>query len=136
MPVGWVFEDSLRDSALLRFLAGFVPYVTMLVDADSNEVVVLRMGENELSHTLQLNSAKPQPPRRHNNFLYLDMGIGLVFVVDLAGQPAVEDWKDIREKQGYYLPEDSDFADFDHETAAPIPEGIGLFLIRFRESDG
>ncbi|MNY71241.1 hypothetical protein D3C86_2095380 [compost metagenome] len=56
------------------------------------------------------------------------MGIGLVFVVDLAGQPAVEDWKDIQKKQGYYLPEDSDFADFDHETAAPIPEGIGLFF--------
>lgn len=42
----------------------------------------------------------------------------------------MEDWKGLREKQGYYLPEDSDFADFDHETAAPIPEGIGLFLIR------
>jgi hypothetical protein len=128
MPVGWMFEDSLRDSALLRFLAGFVPHVTMLVDADSNEVVLLRMGENELSHTLELNSAKPQPPRRHNNYLYLDMGIGLVFVVDLAGQPPVEDWNDLRAKQGYYLPEDSDFADFDHETAAPIPEGIGLFF--------
>lgn len=58
----------------------------MLVDADSNEVVVLRMSENECSHTLKLNSAKPQPPRRHNNYLYLDMGIGLVFAVDLAGQ--------------------------------------------------
>lgn len=89
MPVGWMFEDSLRNSALLRFLAGFVPHVTMLVDADSNEVVVLRMGENELLYTLKLNSAKPQPPRRHNNYLYLDMGIGLVFVVDLAGQPPV-----------------------------------------------
>lgn len=79
MPVGWIFEDSLRDSALLRFLAGFVPYVTMLVDADSNEVVVLRMSENECSHTLKLNSAKPQPPRRHNNYLSYGYGhwIGL-----------------------------------------------------------
>ncbi|MNN67413.1 hypothetical protein D3C81_1830460 [compost metagenome] len=86
------------------------------------------MAQNELIHKLVLNSAQPQPPRRANNYLYLDIGSGLVYVVNLRVQPPVKDRKGFKDAAVYFLAEGSEFADFNHETAERIPEGRGLFI--------
>ena len=128
LPLGWQFDDSLRHSVALRFLAGFAPNLTITVDQDTNEVVMLHLSQKELIHTLDLKSAQPQPPRRRGDHLYLDIGHGLVYVVNLRGQPPVTDRKGFQDAVVYFLAEGSGFADFNHETAERIPEGRGLFF--------
>lgn len=113
LPLGWQFDDSLRHSVALRFLAGFAPNLTITVDQGTNEVVMLHLSQKELIHTLNLKSAQPQPPRRMGDHLYLDIGRGLVYVVNLREQPPVtdrKDWKGFQDAAVYFLAGDSEFA--------------------------
>ncbi|WP_054939926.1 hypothetical protein [Paenibacillus ihuae] len=128
LPLGWQFDDSLKHSVALRFLAGFAPSLTITVDRDTNEVIMLHMSQEELIHKLNLKSAQPQPPRRMGDHLYLDIGHGLVYVVNLRGQPPVKDRKGFQDAEVYFWAEGSEFTDFNHETAERIPEGRGLFI--------
>ncbi len=123
LPLGWQFDDSLRHSLALRFLAGFAPNLTITVDQDTNEVVLLHLSQKELIHTLNLKSAQPQPPRRMGDHLYLDIGRGLVYVVNLREQPPVtdrKDWKGFQDAAVYFLAERREYADFNHERAERI----------------
>ncbi|AIQ51932.1 hypothetical protein [Paenibacillus sp. FSL R7-0331] len=127
MPLGWQFEDSLRHSPALRFVAGFTPNLTMSVDENSNEVILLNITENELTHKLYLQGAQPQPPRRVDHYLYLNVGHRLVYVVNLLVQPVITKWEGFADAKLYSLGEDTDFADFDPGTAECL-EGTSLFF--------
>lgn len=127
MPLGWPFDDSLRHSAALRFVAGFAPNLTLSVDEYSNEVILLNIAAKEPVHKLYLPSAQPQPPRRVNHYLYLNVGHGLVYVVNLLVQPVITKWESFADAKLYSLGENTDFADFEPGTAECL-EGISLFF--------
>jgi hypothetical protein len=116
MPLGWLFDDSLRDSIALRFFAGFVPSLTLVIDSDSNQVITLQMSREEFRHPVMLNTVKSKLPRRNKDCLYLDIGMGLIYVVNL------------KESTVYRLAEDEEFEGFNHENGEPIPEGVGFFF--------
>ncbi|QWU13615.1 hypothetical protein SAMN04487895_103292 [Paenibacillus sophorae] len=128
LPTGWTFDDSLRDSAALRFFAGFVPCLSLVIDADSNEVITLHLSREESRHQIRLNSARPNPPRRNKDHLYLDIGRGLVYVINLTGQSPILNWDELKESTIYRLPKDQKYAEFDHEYGERLPEGRGLFF--------
>ncbi|AIQ12805.1 hypothetical protein [Paenibacillus durus] len=128
LPTGWIFDDSLRDSAALRFFAGFVPCLTLVIDADSNEVITLQLSREESRHQIRLNSARPNPPRRNKDHLYLDIGRGLVYVINLAGQSPILNWDELKESTIYSLSKNQKYAEFDHEHGVSLPEGRGLFF--------
>ncbi|MDT3426382.1 hypothetical protein J2Z22_001908 [Paenibacillus forsythiae] len=128
LPLGWTFDESLRDSEALRFLAQIAPCLTLSVDADNNEVVTLHLSREEYKHQIRLNSARPKPPRRNRNHLYLDIGRGLVYVINLTGQPPIHHFDGLKEHRIYRLPKDQRFAEFDHEQGELLPEGDGLFF--------
>lgn len=123
MPLGWTMGGSLKDSAALRFLAGFVPFLKISVDEENGEVLLLEMSQDEFVHEVYLKTAYPLPPRRQVEYLYLDIGNQLVYVVNLAGQSPVTVWDELHDTQVYYVAEGSGFAEFNHETAERIREG-------------
>ncbi|OKP88452.1 hypothetical protein [Paenibacillus sp. P32E] len=127
MPLGWFFDENLRHSAALRFFAGFVPHLMLRVDEDTGEVILLQMSGKEFARKVLLNSARPQPPRRKDSHLYVDMGHRVVYAIDLSGQYPVSNWQELTEKQAYWLKEGMNFNDFNHETAEPVPANIGFF---------
>lgn len=127
-PLGWHFDDSLKHSIALRFFAGFVPHLTLGVDADSREVITLQLSNQEYIRPVRLSGGHLNPPRRSGNYLYLDLGRKLVRVIDLSRQTKLESWADLHEgAQIYRIAQGGDFADFDHLTADPLPGGIGFF---------
>ncbi|BCG59159.1 hypothetical protein [Paenibacillus sp. URB8-2] len=128
LPLGWTFDDSLRESAALRFFAGFVPVLTLVVDSETNQVITLGLSREEMKYRVKLNSAKPGPPRRNKDFLYLDMGRGLVYVIHLKEQPPITSWDELKESTVYRLGIDQKFEEFDHEHGESIPEGRGFFF--------
>lgn len=127
-PRGWVLDDGLSESLALRFFAGFVPALTLVVDADTDQVISLELSRAEIRHEVELNGARPSAPRRNNHFLYLDLGGGLIYVIDLEGQPEVKTWEDINKRDVYKLEDKERFAQFDHERAEPISGGFSIFL--------
>ncbi|KHL93298.1 hypothetical protein QW71_24610 [Paenibacillus sp. IHB B 3415] len=128
-PLGWKFEDSLKDSLMLRFLAGFTPHLTLAVDSGTMEVISIHLSQEEFSRPVLLRSGWPKPPRRNGDYLYLDLGRKLVYVVDLSKQAKLETWADLHEEaRVYHIPPDGDFARFNHLTAEPKPAGVGLFF--------
>ncbi|CAM4449134.1 hypothetical protein [Paenibacillus typhae] len=127
MPLGWQFEDSLRHSAALRFIAGFAPNLSISVDKESNEVIILNITDKKPVHKLYLKTAQPQPPRRVGPYLYLDAGHRLVYVVNLLVQPLITEWEGFADARLYYLDDDTAFADFDPEKAERL-EGTSLFF--------
>lgn len=128
-PLGWKFEDSLKDSLMLRFLAGFAPHLTLAVDAGTLEVISIHLSQEEFSRPVLLRSGWPKPPRRNGDYLYLDLGRKLVYVVDLSKQAKLENWADLHEEaRVYHILPDGDFARFNHLTAEPKPAGVGLFF--------
>ncbi|OKP98281.1 hypothetical protein [Paenibacillus sp. P46E] len=127
MPLGWLFDENLRYSEALRFFAGFVPHLMLGVDEDTGEVILLQMSGKEFARKVLLNSARPQPPRRKDSHLYVDMGYRVVYAIDLSGQYPVSNWQELTEKQAYWLKESMNFNDFNHETAEPVPANIGFF---------
>ncbi|MCM3702092.1 hypothetical protein [Paenibacillus macerans] len=127
-PLGWTFEEDLRESVALRFFAGFVPFLTLIVDGDTHEVLSLELSGDEVIHSVQLTGANLLVPRRHKNCLYFDLGQGLVYVVYLDGQPPVNSWQDLKKCVLFQLAEHEKFADFDHERAEQVPEGVSILL--------
>lgn len=128
MPLGWQFDDQLQHSVVLRFLAGFAPYLTLGVNEETLEVISIDLSTQEFTHPVLLYDEEPLPPRRNGNVLYLDLGSKLVYVIDLSKQGRLEHWADLHEEARVYLmPPEGAFADFDHRTARPIPAGVSLF---------
>ncbi|MED4956360.1 hypothetical protein ABEO75_11730 [Paenibacillus macerans] len=127
-PLGWTFEEKLRESVALRFFAGFVPFITVAVDADTHQVLSLELSRDEIRHPVQLTMVNLSAPRRQKNCLYFELGGGLVQVVYLAGQAPVRFWRDLKNCELFQLAENERFADFDHELAERVPEGISILL--------
>jgi len=100
-----------------------VPFLKISVDEENGEVLLLEMSQDEFVHEVYLKTAYPLPPRRQGEYLYLDIGNQLVYVVNLAGQSPVTVWDELHDTQVYYIAEGSGFPEFNHETAERIREG-------------
>lgn len=42
-PTGWMFEDGLKQSQCLRFLSSFAPKISIQVDTESKEVLLIQI---------------------------------------------------------------------------------------------
>ncbi|GEM_PF-6301374 len=126
-PLGWKLGDELKESLILRFFAGFVPYLTLYVDRRTQEVAWILMSMSPLRHSLKTGETAPVPSKQIGRHLYFDIGQELVLAVDLnkqaqKGRP--ESWDQV-ETAGFYLRrEGTSFADFDPTEKGQQREGL------------
>jgi hypothetical protein len=128
MPLGWVLDDQLQESAALLFFASIFPFVSLEVDAATNEIILLQLSKKPFTHQVILREEEANQTRIVDSFLYLYLDRGLVYVVDMSGQAAVEDLKDLKHCTLYQMGAEQRFASFDHWRSERVPDGIGLLF--------
>lgn len=128
LPLGWTFDARLRESVALRFFAGIIPAVTLIVDADTNEVMMLQLSKEPFMHPVFIRQEEPGQTRVTDSFLYLYLKGGLVYVIDLQGQCPIQQWNDLKACALYQLRTGERFADFSHVRGERVGEGIGLLF--------
>lgn len=128
MPLGWSFDSSLRESIALRFYGSFVPSVTLYVDGDTQEVVLIRLAGRDVKHPVILRQEEPGHTRIAESFLYLYLSGGLVYVIDLRDQATIEKWDDLKSCRLFQLEADMRFSEFDHTSGSKVKEGVGLIF--------
>lgn len=136
LPVsGWVLCEDLKEAVALRFFAGFIPCLTLLVDSASNLVLGVELSGTERVHTVYPAEPRRKEPawRINRGCLYIDAGIGFIYTVRLSelGSESSGPLPHVRLPEGgrWYVQDDSvPWSSFDHNTAAPLPSGRGLLL--------
>lgn len=127
-PRGWILNEDLCESIALRFFAGFSPSITLYVDEDTNEVVMLRLAREPHLHTVLIREEEPGQTRVMDSFLYLYISGGTVYVIQMQSQSPIRQWEDLNACTLYQLEPGERFADFDHSSAEPMREGMFLLF--------
>lgn len=127
-PVGWTFDAALPQSIALRFYSSFIPAITVCVDADTAEIIMLQFTDQPIKHPVVIAREEFGQTRRVDSFLYICLNGGLVYVIDLRDQPPIEHWAELKSCTLLRMGADVRFSHFDHTAGEPVREGLSLIF--------
>lgn len=128
LPSGWTLNAALSHSIALRFFGSFIPAITVCVDADTTEIVMLQFTNQPIKHPVLIAREEFGQTRRVDSFLYYYLSGGLVYVIDLQDQPPIEHWAELESCTLFRMGAGIRFSQFDHASGEQVREGLSLIF--------